>query len=177
VVDTESRQRIIEWDSRIDRLGYEELLGVPLDATRDACRQAYYRFAQSFHPDAHRDADPELRGALTRVFQRGVEAYRVLADPVLRARWVVAREKGELRLTQTTRAPEVNLEQELAELHIHCRSAGAKLFAKQAHSALGRANSHECMTHLRKALEYEGGANVYIGRCVQALEARGGVSE
>jgi curved DNA-binding protein CbpA len=169
VVSAESRQRIIEWDCSLDRLNYEEILGVPVQAAPEVCRQAYYRFAQRFHPDSHRDADPALREALTRVFQRGVEAYRVLTDPELRARWFAARTQGATRLTDTRAAQDIDLGEEMRELHLRCRSAGAILLAKQAHSAFKRGDVAQCAMCLRKALEYEGGANLDIQRCLAAL--------
>jgi len=168
-VTFESRRRALEWDSRIDQLGYEEILGVPVDSTVEACRQAYYRFAQAFHPDSHLDADPLLRIALTRVFQRGAEAYRVLTDPRLRPQWVLAGRQGALRLAISAVGPPIDLAQELGELHLHCRSAGAKLSAKQAASAFSKGSLDLCEKHLQTALDYEQGANLYVARCLGAL--------
>ena len=165
----ELRCRVLEWDSRIDQLGYEEILGVPVDSSVEACRQAYYRFAQAFHPDSHLDADPLLRIALTRVFQRGTEAYRVLTDPKLRARWVLARRQGAFRLAISAVGPAIDLAQELGELHLHCRSAGAKLSAKQAASAFSKGSTEICRKYLQTALDFERGANLYIARCLGAL--------
>lgn len=170
MVSAELRQRITEWDSSLDRLNYEEILGVPVEAAPEVCRQAYYRFAQRFHPDSHHDADPALREALTRVFQRGVEAYRVLADPELRARWLAARSEGATRLRDTFAAQAIDLGKEMLELHLRCRSAGAILLAKQAYSAFNRGDVAQCVMCLRRASEYEGGANLDIQRCLAALE-------
>jgi curved DNA-binding protein CbpA len=168
-VSSESRRRVLEWDSRIDRLGYEEILRVPIDSTVDTCRQAYYRFAQAFHPESHVDADPLLRIALTRIFQQGVEAYRVLTDPRLRAQWAIARSQGAFRLADSSVGPELDLADELRELHLHCRSAGAKLSAKQATTAFCGGRLDACEKFLLTALDYEQGANLYITRCLEAL--------
>ena len=165
----ESRRRVLEWDARIDQLGYEDILGVPIDSSVETCRQAYYRFAQAFHPDSHLDADPLLRIALTRIFQRGAEAYRVLTDPSLRAQWVLARHQGAFRLAISSVGPAIDLAQELGELHLHCRSAGAKLSAKQAASAFSKGSIDRCEKHLQTALDYEHGASLYIARCLSAL--------
>ncbi len=163
-------RRIQEWDSQLNQLDYEQVLGVSIDAPAETCRLAYYRFAQAFHPDTHIDADPELRAALTRIFQRGVEAYRVLTDPVLRALWSKAKTGGARRLASSTRPPELDVVAELQDLHLRCRSAGAKLCAKQAHSAYSKGNHRACAAHLRAALEYECGANPDIARCLEAIE-------
>lgn len=165
----ESRRRVLDWDSRIDRLGYEEILGVTVDSSVEVCRQAYYRFAQAFHPDSHLDADPLLKTALTRVFQRGAEAYRVLTDRKLRAQWVIARHQGAFRLADSTVGPEIDLRQELGDLHLHCRSAGAKLSAKQAASAFSKGKRDVCEKQLQIAIDYEQGANLDIERCLAAL--------
>jgi hypothetical protein len=167
-VSFESRRRVLEWDTKIDHLGYEEILGVPVDSAVEVCRQAYYRFAQAFHPDSHLDADPLLRIALTRVFQRGAEAYRVLTDPWLQSQWVLARGRGAFRLAISSVGPEIDLTRELGELHLHCRSAGGKLSAKQAASAFSKGSTALCEVHLRTALDYERGANLYIARCLGA---------
>ena len=165
----ESRQRVIDWDAQIDQLKYEEILGVCQDATVDECREAYYRFAQSFHPDAHPDADGVLRQALTRVFQRGVEAYRVLTDPLLRARWGREGLHGKLRLSDLTNSPPIDLAQEVADLHLRCRSAGAKLTSKQAAVTFAQGDFARTVQLLQGALEFEGGANTYLARCLDEL--------
>jgi hypothetical protein len=171
-MNIESRSRVLEWDSMLDGLDYEQILGVSSDESIETCRQAYYRFAQAFHPDSYPDADALLRSALTRIFQRGAEAYRVLSNPVLRTRWSIAKQQGALRLTESPRAPELDLNAELEALHLHCRSAGAKLCTQQAYRLFSKANFLGCLGQLRSALDYEGGANPFIARCQEALALR-----
>ncbi len=166
----ESRQRVLEWDSKLDRLNYEQVLAVPDDASIESCREAYYRFARAFHPDAHVGADATMLAALTRIFQRGAEAYRVLTDPVLRARWNIAKRSGASRLRESSRAPSFDVRSELSSLHPHCRSAGAKLCAQQAANLFSKERLEACADQLRNALLYEGGANPYVARCLEAVE-------
>ncbi len=131
-VNTEERKRVLDWDAQIDSLSYEQVLGLSETATIEECRSAYYQFAQCFHPDMHPIADEQLRDALCRVFQRGSEAYRVLTHPSLRARWAKHRSKGATRLSDLAPAPMVDLHRDLPDLHVQCRSGGAKLEARQA---------------------------------------------
>ncbi len=169
-MNSESCQRVIDWDAQIDNLNYEDILGVSPDSSADECREAYYRFAEAFHPDAHPDAEGTLREALTRVFQRGVEAYRVLTDSRLRARWARERTRGQVRLLNLTIAPEVNLARELEDLHLHCRSAGAKLAAQKAVVSFAQGNFTRTIEQLERALEFESGANMYLAHCLDALK-------
>ena len=166
---TELRGRIIEWDTRINRLTYEEILGVSSDASVAECRDAYYRFACAFHPDLHTQADDTLRQALTRVFQRGVEAYRVLTHPHLRSRWKRERDLGAVRLADLYVTPQIDLNRVLPDLHLDCRSAGAKLAAKQAAESFTRGDLGRARSCLQTALIYEGGANPDLERCLGAM--------
>jgi hypothetical protein len=163
------RSRILEWDGLIDRLNYEQILGISDNATIEDCRSAYYRFAQCFHPDMHPNADDELRNALCRVFQRGSEAYRALTHPSLRNRWAKLRAQGALRLIDLAQLPATDLLSDLPNLHIHCRSGGAKLEARQAAGLFARGDIVSATKHLEQALAFEGGASLELARCLEAI--------
>ncbi len=62
---------------------YYDLLGVPLNATPDAIQRAYHRRAKETHPDIN----PDRREWATHTFKQLTEAYDVLSDPALRARY------------------------------------------------------------------------------------------
>jgi hypothetical protein len=168
-VDTQERTRILEWDALIDSLSYEQLLGVSGDASIEDCRNAYYKFAQHFHPDMHPMADGPLREALCRVFQRGSEAYRVLTQPSLRVRWARVRSQGALRLGDLAPSPVVDLQSDLPTLHVQCRSGGAKLEARQAAKSFEQGDLASAKHHLERALAYEGGASLELARCLEAI--------
>src|SRR5262245_46744811 len=89
---------LADWEDVLDDANYYEILGVLEIADADAVRQAFHDFSLGFHPDAHPGVDPDVQARLTRVFQRGVEAYRVLSVPESRAAYDLALAKGELRL-------------------------------------------------------------------------------
>ena len=80
------------------RSDYYAILGVPRDARAEQVREAFHRFALRHHPDQHVDAAGGAARAL-RIFKRGAEGYRVLIDPLLRARYDAAVARGEVRLT------------------------------------------------------------------------------
>jgi curved DNA-binding protein len=63
------------------RLAFYEVLGVPSDATRDEIQRAYRALARRYHPDVNADPAAHER------FKQISEAYRVLSDPSLRARY------------------------------------------------------------------------------------------
>jgi curved DNA-binding protein CbpA len=171
-VDTRERTRILDWDAQIDRLSYEQILGIPEDAALGDCQRAYYQFAQCFHPDMHPGADREAHAALCRVFQRGSEAYRVLTHPSLRARWTRLKREGALRLGDLAPTPTVDLQDELPNLHIRCRSGGAKLEARQAAIAFSSGDVARALAHLEKAMQFEGGASLDLARCLEAIRER-----
>ncbi len=78
---------IAQWMAVLDKVTHYELLGVQPGSGADALRRAYQGFAANFHPDAHAHRTPEERSAVNAIFKRGTEAYRVLTDPALRARY------------------------------------------------------------------------------------------
>lgn len=85
------------WVESLDAMSYYDIFRVPPGATADAIRDGFHAFAESFHPDAHLGRSPRERAAIAHVFKRGAEAYRVLSDPRLRARYDEALAGGILR--------------------------------------------------------------------------------
>jgi curved DNA-binding protein CbpA len=78
---------IAQWMAVLDKVSHYELLGVQPSDGADAVRRAFQGFAANFHPDAHVHRSAEERASVNTIFKRGTEAYRVLADPALRARY------------------------------------------------------------------------------------------
>ena len=78
---------IAQWMAVLDKVTHYELLGVQPAAGADALRRAYQGFAANFHPDAHMHRSAEERASVNTIFKRGTEAYRVLSDPALRAKY------------------------------------------------------------------------------------------
>ncbi len=78
---------IAQWMAVLDKVSHYELLGVQPSDGADALRRAFQGFAANFHPDAHVHRTPDERASVNAIFKRGTEAYRVLTDPTLRARY------------------------------------------------------------------------------------------
>jgi curved DNA-binding protein CbpA len=88
---------IRQWLASLDSLSYYELFRVERDAPADSIRDAFHRFAESFHPDVHNWRHPSEQAGIGYIFKRGTEAYRVLSDPDLRFRYDQALAGGILR--------------------------------------------------------------------------------
>jgi DnaJ-class molecular chaperone len=65
----------------MDELDYYQLMHVERGASARDVKKAYYAVSRSFHPDANRGLDADLRGAVERISKRITEAYTVLRDP------------------------------------------------------------------------------------------------
>lgn len=94
VMDSEA---IRQWLIVLDSISYYDIFRVPSTATYDELRTAFHVFAETFHPDVHGWRHPNEQAAIGHVFRRGAEAYRVLSDPQLRARYDEALASGVLR--------------------------------------------------------------------------------
>lgn len=60
---------------------YYEVLGVSREATKTEIKKAYKRLARRYHPDVNKEPDAEEK------FKEVAEAYRVLSDDQLRAKY------------------------------------------------------------------------------------------
>lgn len=171
IVDAEEaleRARLEAWDDVLDDSTYYEILGVLELADTDAIRTAFHEFALAFHPDAQLHLDPAGRSLVQRVFQRGVEAYRILSTPELRSAYDLALAKGDLRLEARTSPREDTGLRSLDEL---CNSPGAKLHAKRAEDFITRGELGRAADELLRALRAEDGPNPELAERLGALNA------
>lgn len=95
-MDAEALQ---QWLDALDTLSYYALFGRPPSATYDELRGAFHDFADTFHPDGHLFRPESEQEAIGRIYRRGTEAWRVLSDPTLRARYDDALATGSVRPT------------------------------------------------------------------------------
>eukprot|EP00252_Welwitschia_mirabilis_P000065 TRINITY_DN10040_c0_g1_i1.p1 TRINITY_DN10040_c0_g1~~TRINITY_DN10040_c0_g1_i1.p1 ORF type:complete len:203 (+),score=38.34 TRINITY_DN10040_c0_g1_i1:155-763(+) len=65
-----------------DKASFYELLGIPIDGSSEAIKQAYRHLALKYHPDVC--PDPFRTEEYTRQFVKVQEAYEVLSDPTKR---------------------------------------------------------------------------------------------
>jgi tetratricopeptide (TPR) repeat protein len=81
-----AEREILEAFEGIKTRTHFEMLGLPRACTESDVKDAYFRLAKRFHPDAHRDpALAPLKEKLSAVFIRLGEAYEVLRAPRTRA--------------------------------------------------------------------------------------------
>jgi DnaJ-class molecular chaperone len=86
-----------QWLATLDSISYYQLFNLTPEATYDDLRNGFHAFAESFHPDGHQWRHPNEQAAISYIFKRGTEAYRVLSDPQLRPRYDQALANGILR--------------------------------------------------------------------------------
>ncbi len=161
--------RLIEWDQTLDRVSYYEILGLSQNDDREQVRHAFHAFALAFHPDSFQGFDATIQARVQRVFERGVEAYRALADPERRSDYDLALAKGELRLGKRVRREGVGVgAKSLDEV---CRSPGAKLHAKRAEQMLTQGDLKQAHLELWRAVRAEDGPNPELMERIEAVEA------
>ncbi len=80
--DLIQRRRMIrqEWE-RIQNKNFFEILDVPTNATVAAIKNAYFKLAKKYHPDARADDEPkDLLEKQDAIFMKIRDAYRTLSD-------------------------------------------------------------------------------------------------
>jgi len=65
----------------LDELNYYQLLHIERSDGSPQIKRGYHETFRMFHPDAHRQRDPELQDAIRCIAKRITEAYSVLRDP------------------------------------------------------------------------------------------------
>jgi DnaJ-class molecular chaperone len=155
------------WNDVLDDATYYEILGVLHIADSGAIRDAFHEFALAFHPDAQLDLEPAERAIVARIFQRGVEAYRVLSSEEERARYDLALAKGLVRLEGATKRQATGA-RSLDEL---CRTAAARLYAKRAEDFITEGALGRAADELLRALRAEDAPNPDLAERLEALNA------
>ncbi len=173
-MDRSPLERLLAWADVLDESNYYEILGVLEICDDEALRQAYHQFALSFHPDVHRGESEEVQHKVRRIFERGTEAYRALTDPELRVKYDMSLRQGKRRLPSTI-APRVTdapppPSSAAKPLDVLARSAGAKLSAQKAAKLISKGDLEGALRELKKALEFDGGANLGLEERLEALE-------
>ncbi len=158
-----------QWLGALDSISYYELFRVERTANHDELRAAFHAFAESWHPDGHRWRDPNEQAAIGRIYRRGTEAWRVLSDPMLRARYDDAVANGILRPDQlivemdgprrSLPAPSVPGTPGLApgRLIDQVRSPGARPFVVRAEELLKKGDPRQAKIQLVMAMHIDKG--------------------
>lgn len=159
---------ILAWSETIEESNYYEILGVLEIADAGAIKDAYHEFARAFHPDGHPGVDAELGATLRRIFQRGVEAYRTLSDPGLRADYDMALARGALRL-QDSKLPSAQLGG-VKSLEDLCVTMSGRLAARKADKLISTGQLLEAKRQLQLAIRHEDTTNEELAERLDALD-------
>ena len=126
---------LLAWADSLDSLSYYRILRVPPTAPTAQVKKAFHDLAVHCHPDQYRDEAVEARTAAERIFKASVEAYSILSNTQLRARYDAQLKDGKLRLDPSL--PEAAAPQAAAPIPMFAlatTSEGRKFAAKaQAH--------------------------------------------
>jgi curved DNA-binding protein CbpA len=141
---------ILAWLEVLDDLTYYELLSIDEGASSAELQAAFHRFAQSFHPDRHRQRSEELRAAVTKIFRKATEGYRVLGSQRERSRYDLDLARTRARLSG---APPSERPQSLEDL---CSTPGGRLHGRQAERALSEGDLEKAVELIDRALLAEG---------------------
>lgn len=163
------RHRVFDWDEVLDESSYYELLGVLEIADDHAIKSAFHELARAFHPDVHVGAEPDVRAAARRVFQRGAEAYRVLADPAARRRYDFALSRGQLRLG-AGELPAIGDPTSRRSLEELVESPAARQRARRAEELIDAGDLVGAMRELKMARHFETSPRPELDDRIDALD-------
>jgi curved DNA-binding protein CbpA len=100
--DDPRRMEVLEAFAALKHHTHFQVLGLERTATEAQVKEAYFRQARRFHPDVHHDpALADLRDKIEAIFVRLGEAYEVLRNPRIRAKY-----ENQLNPTPAAPAPE-----------------------------------------------------------------------
>lgn len=154
-MDAEALQ---QWLAALDTLSYYELFGRRKSATYDELRAAFHEFADTFHPDGHLFRPEIEQEAIGRIYRRGTEAWRVLSDPTLRARYDEAITIGSMRPTAVA---EMDASRSLAppsnRLIDTLRAPSARPFVLRAEELMKKGDPKQAKIQLVMALHMDKG--------------------
>jgi curved DNA-binding protein CbpA len=148
-----SGDAIFGWVHVLDRLSYYELFGIASEASCDEVREAFCEFCDTFHPDRHVARPHDERQAVLKIFKRGTEAYVVLGDRALRARYDTQLTASSDAIPQ--RLPFLPLSRPLSDasprtatLEDVSRSLAARPFARRADELMGKGDLRQAKLQL-----------------------------
>jgi DnaJ-class molecular chaperone len=148
-----------QWLVSLDHLSYYDLFRVEPRATHDELRAAFHAFAEAFHPDVHLGRHPNEQEAIGRIYRRGTEAWRVLSDDALRARYDEALANGILRpenliVEMDAPAGAASMPKRLVD---QVRSPGARQFVVRAEELLKNGDPKQAKIQLVMAMHMDPG--------------------
>jgi DnaJ-class molecular chaperone len=138
----------------LDELDYYQILHLEPTASQSEVKKAYFQTSRTFHPDANRSLDGDLRLHCSRISKRVTEAYCVLRDPRRRTAYDSQRlnEEGIVRM-QLAEARASHAKKDSEERQ--GKTPQGRQFWRRAHDALERGDHAGAVNNLQMALTFE----------------------
>jgi len=137
----------------MDELDYYQLLHLEPTSTAREIKTAYYATSRTFHPDATRHLDPELKSQCSRIAKRVTEAYCVLRDPRRRKAYDGRLEEGVGKRIQLA---EARAEHDKAQSQERQgKTAQGRQFYQKAENDAKRRDYAAAINNLQMALTFE----------------------
>jgi len=95
-----TRETFLAWAESLQDVSYYTVLRVAPNATPAEVKESFHQIALRCHPDRFVDQPDDVCDAAGEVFKRAVEAYRVLSQPELRARYDAHLAQGQVRIVE-----------------------------------------------------------------------------
>lgn len=137
----------------IEELDYYQLLHLRRDAGPGEVKRAFHASSRSFHPDANRHLEGELREASRSIAKRITEAYAVLRDPRRRQAYDRRLSDGAQVRMQLADATAEGGRRESEERTGH--TPQGRQFFKLAQADVSRGNWDAAARNLQTALTFE----------------------
>ncbi len=155
---------------------YFEVLGVPGGAPHHVIVRAFDGLSLRYHPDRYNQYRAQRWGAaifeeVNALYKIQTEAYSVLTDRKLRARYERVLESGELRLAKDETSRADSGPTSIVELS---SSTQAKKFLKLAQSDLASSNWSKALQNLQFALSMDSGNDALMAKIAEVQAKLGG---
>jgi DnaJ-class molecular chaperone len=153
----------------IEELDYYQLLDLRRDAGAGEVKRAYHNSSRTFHPDANRHLDGELRTASQTIAKRITEAYAVLRDPRRRQAYdrnLATGTPARMQLADASAQADRRSAEERGG-----RTPKGRQFYKLAETDIARGNWAAAARNLQTALTFEPDNALFKERLAQAKKA------
>ncbi|MFK7898302.1 MAG: J domain-containing protein [Myxococcota bacterium] len=138
----------------MDELNYYQLLNVEPASSTVEIKRAFHAVSRSFHPDANRHLEGELRDQCGLISKRVTEAYCVLRDTRRRKAYDSKISDGANLRIQLSEARQAHDEQRKKELS--GATPQGRQFSGRAEADLKRGNLAGAIQNIQMALTFEG---------------------
>jgi len=153
----------------MNELDYYQLLNVGPGASTKEIRKAFHVSSRSFHPDANRGLEGDLRTQCQQISKRITEAYCVLRDKRRRSTYDAKMSEGQSLRIQIAEARNAHVERRKTERS--GATAQGRQFHGKAEAALKAGDLASAIQNIQMALTFEAG-NVGFKNLLDELRER-----